>query len=248
VAVTDKDLDNDLGDIAVRIEKLRVKYQGYFLGLEKLPPLFERDQFEKFLRVTPLNDARRAVHKFRFQALQQRYRTLAVHWDRIMRELDEGKTTREAMRRDAGYASSAVGERAREVLMVPADGEEAALAPLRIGRKVPGGAHPPAAAGSHAAPGAPGSPASPASPAPAPAAPPADDSLKRLYVDYITARSSLGLASEGITEAAFRASLDKQRKAQAEKLGAPDVSFSVVVKEGRVVLMARPATDPAKPT
>jgi len=207
MAVTDKELDNDLADLAIRIEKMRVKYQGFFLGLEKLPPLFERDQLERFIRVSALNDARRAVHKFRFQALLQRYRTLAVHWDRIMRELEEGRITRESMRRDAGYASSTP----RETL--PVDEDE----------------------GLPATPG-------PAIPVPRPLPEP-DDPLKRLYVDYISARSSLGLANEGITESAFRAGLDKQRLAQAQKLGVPDVSFSVVVKEGRVILLARAIAD-----
>lgn len=213
--VTDKELDSDLGELSTRIEKLRVKYQGFFLGLERLPPLFDRDQMEKFIRVSPLNDARRAVHKFRFQALLQRYRTLAVHWDRIMRELEEGKITRESMRRDAGYASSAVPDR------VPTDGSlPAAASPAPTAAA----ANPPAAV---------------ANPTPSGA----DDSLQRLYADYLAARSSLGLPNEGITEPAFRASLDKQRQAQAEKLGAPGVTFSVVVKEGRVVLLARPVAN-----
>ncbi len=209
MAVTDKDLDNDLGDLTTRIEKLRVRYQGFFLGLEKLPPLFERDQLEKFIRLTPLNDARRAVHKFRFQALLQRYRTMAVYWDRIMRELEEGKITRESMRREAGYASAAAPDRA--AAPGPGTGATAGSAPATKAPEPPG--------------------------APAPAA---DDPLHRLYDDYIAARSSLGLSVEGITEPVFRTSIDKQRQAQAEKLGVPDVTFSVVVKEGRVVLLARP--------
>jgi hypothetical protein len=211
MAVTDKELDSDLAELATRVEKMRVKYQGFFLGLEKLPPLFERDQLERFIRVSPLNDAHRAVHKFRFQALLQRYRTLAVYWDRIMRELEEGKVTRESMRRDAGYASGAP----RETAPVDDDGPSAGKPATRA----------------------------PAAPVPAPVTAPvpaADDPLKRLYVDYISARSSLGLANEGITESAFRTSLDKQRQAQAEKLGVPSISFSVVVKEGRVILLARP--------
>ena len=214
MAVTDKDLDNDLGDLTIRIEKLRVRYQGFFLGLEKLPPLFERDQLEKFIRLTPLNDARRAVHKFRFQALLQRYRTMAVYWDRIMRELEEGKITRETMRREAGYASAAAPDRA------PAATDAGTGTP-------PAGAPAPASK----APAPSGRPESP---------PAADDPLHRLFDDFITARSSLGLSVEGITEPVFRTSIDKQRQAQAEKLGVPDVTFSVVVKEGRVVLMARP--------
>jgi hypothetical protein len=231
VAGTDKELDSELADFATRIEKLRIRYQGFFLGLEKLPPLFERDQMEKYIRQTSLNDAHRAVHKFRFMALLQRFRTLAVQWDRVLRDLEEGRTTRESMRREAGYAAATTVDRPGASKLPMA---AAARGPGRRAAKKAA-----AAAAAAAAEAEDGATAGEEASAPAPL-PVQVDSLQRLYADYITARSSLGLPNEGITEPAFRASLEKQRQAQAEKLGVPSVSFSVVVKEGRVILLARP--------
>lgn len=202
----DKEYDAELADLATRIEKLRIHYQGYFLGLEKVPPLFERDQLERAIRLSPLHEARRAVYKFRFQSLCQRFRTLAVYWDRVMRDLEEGKVTRESMRREAGYAP-----------MAPAAGGEgpALEAPTEVGN-------------SDAGPGTPGGESS------------SPDPVVGLWRDYLSARSALGLPTEGITESAFRAGLEKARQAQRERLGVPDVRFSVVVKDGKVVLLARP--------
>ncbi len=238
MAGTDKELDAELADFSTRIEKLRIRYQGFFLALEKLPPLFERDQMEKFIRQTSLNDAHRAVHKFRFLALVQRYRTLAVQWDRVMRDLEEGRTTRESMRRDAGYASANPADRAAEDAGLPASAVARGHA-RKVARR--------AAAMASSSAGATASPVvTSAKAVSAPNQPSSvDQYVHRLYDDYITARSSLGLSTEGITEPAFRASLEKQRLVQAEKLGVSSVSFSVIVKEGRVILMARPLVDPA---
>lgn len=206
----DKEYDAELADLATRIEKLRIHYQGYFLGLEKVPPLFERDQLERAIRLSPLHEARRAVYKFRFQSLCQRFRTLAVYWDRVMRDLEEGKVTRESMRREAGYAP-----------MAPAPGVGAGEEGSGPGSaaEVPG---PDAGSGT--------SGETPSSP----------DPVVGLWRDYLSARSALGLPIEGITESAFRAGLEKARQVQRERLGVPDVRFSVVVKDGKVVLLARP--------
>jgi hypothetical protein len=64
-----------------------------------------------------------------------------------------------------------------------------------------------------------------------------------LYIDYIRARNQVGLDNKGITETAFKNSLEKQRVLQKQRLGAKDVDFSVTVRDGKVVLLARPVTD-----
>lgn len=210
----DKEYEAEIADLSARIEKLRVHYQGYFLGLEKVPPLFERDQVERAIRLSPLHDARKAVYKFRFQSLCQRFRTLAVYWDRVMRELEEGKITREAMRREAGYA--------------PMDSAQEA----GVDRQGAAPGAPPAASVSDRAQAASGEPPQPSDP------------VEGLWRDYLSARSALGLPTEGITESAFRAGLEKARQAQRQRLGVPDVQFSVVVKDGKVVLLAKPVDAP----
>lgn len=210
----DREYDAELADLATRIEKLRIHYQGYFLGLEKVPPLFERDQLERAIRLSPLHEARRAVYKFRFQSLCQRFRTLAVYWDRVMRDLEEGKVTRESMRREAGYAP-----------MAPAPGSGEGEAGPEPGA-APGSADSAAGAGL------------------AGDATPSSDPVEGLWRDYLSARTALGLPTEGITESAFRAGLEKARQVQRERLGVPDVRFSVAVKDGKVVLLARPEEAP----
>jgi len=194
---TDKEFEEQLVEIAQRVERLRVHYQAYFLGMEKRPPIQLREQLDRYIRESALHEARRATYKFRFQSIQQRYRILAVYWDRILRDLEEGRVTRESLRRDAGY---------RDAPRTPGAAETKETAERSA----------PIEARSD------------------------EDPVSQLYVDYIAARRTVGMGVQGITEAAFRASLEKQRTLQRDRLGVPDVEFSVTVKEGKVVLLARP--------
>ncbi len=187
---TDKALEEELTDLAGRIERLRVLYQQYFMGMERIPPLVQREQLERRVRESPLNDVRRAAVKFRFQSLIQRLRTYEVYWDRLQRDIDEGRVE-------------------RGVVL------EGGLRPARAPKAE---AEPP-----------------PAQPEPAPR-----DPVETLYRDFLRAREQVGLPVEGITLDAFRLSIERQRRIQAERLGVQDVAFTVAVKDGKVVLQARP--------
>jgi len=98
---TDKELEEELSALAKDVERLRIMYQQYFLGMEKVPPEFQREQLEKRIRESKLNEARKGVYKFRFISLLQKLRTLEVYWDRMLRAIEEGKIQR-GIPRDAG--------------------------------------------------------------------------------------------------------------------------------------------------
>ncbi len=187
---TDKALEEELTDLAGRIERLRVLYQQYFMGMERMPPLVQREQLERRIRESPLNDVRRAAIKFRFQSLLQRLRTYEVYWDRLQRDIEEGRVERGVV-------------------------QEGGLRPAR-------------------APKAEAEPSA-AQPEPAPR-----DPVEALYRDFLRAREQVGLPAEGITLEAFRLSIERQRRIHAERLGVPDVAFTVAIKDGKVVLQARP--------
>lgn len=180
---TDRELEEELNDLAQRIERLRIHYQQYFLGLEKVPPLVMREQLERRIRESPLNDVRKAAFKFRFNSLLQRLRTYEVYWDRLERDIEEGR-----------FERGMVQDGLRRPPPEP---------PLR----------------EH---------------------PLFKDPVETLYREFIEARKKLGLPVDGITLDAFRVSIERQRRIQAEKLGVEDVEFSVVVKDGKVILQARP--------
>ncbi len=213
----EKDLEQELVDIAAMTERLRVHYQAFFLGMEKRAPLNLRDQLERRIRTSPLNDESKAYYKFRFQAAISRYRTMAVYWDRIMRDLETGRTTRAKIRAEKGYASGEVKEietpRMRRIREAGDGGQESDNA---------GGA------------------ASVQGDGLSGVAPASDDPTRHLFSQFVEARRSVGLPTEGITEDAFRQTIDKQRQIHTANPDVSDVEFSIKVKEGRVVVVARP--------
>lgn len=187
---TDKAIEEELTDLAGRIERLRVLYQQYFMGMERIPPLVQREQLERRVRESTLNDARRAANKFRFQSLVQRLRTYEVYWDRLQRDIEEGRVERGVV-------------------------QEGGLRPARAATAIE-------------------------QPVPAPREPSPRDPVEALYRDFLKAREQVGLPVEGLTLEMFRVSIERQKRLQCERLGVPDVSFTVTVKDGKVVLQARP--------
>lgn len=213
----EKDLEQELVDIAAMTERLRVHYQAFFLGMEKRAPLNLRDQLERRIRTSTLNDEPKAYYKFRFQAAISRYRTMAVYWDRIMRDLETGRTTRAKIRAEKGYAAGEVKEietpRMRRIREAGDGGQDSDNA---------------SSASSVQSDGLSG------------VAPASDDRTRQLFSQFVEARRSVGLPIEGITEDAFRQTIDKQRQIHTASPDVSDVEFSIKVKEGRVVVVARP--------
>lgn len=108
---TEAELQDELMDLSQRVERLRVAFQQYFMGNEKIVPVFQREQLEKRFRSTPLNDAKRTILKFRYLSLVQRYRTLCAYWDRLLREMETGRLRR--LQRDAEADENAPIEQER---------------------------------------------------------------------------------------------------------------------------------------
>ncbi len=198
----EKELEQELADIAAMTERLRVHYQAFFLGMEKRAPATLRDQLERRIRMSLLNDDSRAYYKFRFQAAISRYRTMAVYWDRIMRDLETGRTTRAKIRADKGYAPTVSGEIETPKMRRIREAAEAAQAVSAGDLK--------------------------------------QDNTRDLFDEFVRARQSVGLPVEGLTEESFRKTIDKQREVHTANPEVRDVEFSIRIRDGRVVVVARP--------
>ena len=86
--------DNELDDIEQRIARLRVMYDQYFMGIEKLEPQTKRNESAKILRRTEIHKRGSTRHKFRLRSLQQRFSSYCSYWDRIVRLIEEGRIRR----------------------------------------------------------------------------------------------------------------------------------------------------------
>lgn len=78
-----------------QLNALIIKYEQYFLGLEKREPLRLLDQVDQALRRYLTSASRNTMVKFKLNSLAARFNTYKRQWVRINRLIDEGKYSRE---------------------------------------------------------------------------------------------------------------------------------------------------------
>jgi hypothetical protein len=191
-----QDMEADLHDLGVQIDRLKVLYEQYFLGLEKMPPVVARREVEKLLDAFGKQNIGNTGMRFRYLGLVRRWKTYAERWDKILREIDNGT-----------YARHVARARRRSL------GEQVEPSPAPVaGADVPGMN---------------------------------DGELRSLHKTYVEALRSVGDQREVRFEAML-ASLKKQVPGILEKNRAAEVTFTVQVKDGKVVMHASARRDEKK--
>src|SRR4051812_2975950 len=77
------------------LNDLIVKYEQYFLGLEKREPLQLREQVARLARKYQPIQITNTMYRFRYNTLIARFSTYQQHWNRILRLMEEGKYSRD---------------------------------------------------------------------------------------------------------------------------------------------------------
>ncbi len=88
-------LEEELKQIAEGLRQLKVQYDRYFMGLDRIPPLRARADLERLIRDSRLGKSHKTGVKFRFRNMRQSLISNATRWDRIMRLIEEGKFKRD---------------------------------------------------------------------------------------------------------------------------------------------------------
>ncbi|RYG80220.1 hypothetical protein EON77_08295, partial [bacterium] len=94
-----------IGEIEVRLERMRSLYSQYFAGIEKLEPLVVRKDFDRRLEVLRKMQIRNTGLRFRFQVVLQRYNTYQTYWLRLCRQIENGTYKRDLRRAQARFGS-----------------------------------------------------------------------------------------------------------------------------------------------
>jgi len=244
-------LTEDCEALEQELEELKVKYEMYFLGTERIEPARRRDDLKRSIARLKSAFTRNTGLRFRIQALHARYLSYERLWLRAGREKEEGTYRRDLFKArlrsrrepEAAGAGAPAGKRPRsaggpeDVDLSGLDGEAAAP---------PAGENPPPAATAPASvPVEPPRRAAPAAP-PARPAPPAgamtEDRMRALYDAYLSAKKSCNEDTSKISYEAVARSVAKQIPELMTRYGAKSVDFKVVVKDGKAVLKAVPKT------
>jgi hypothetical protein len=207
-----------LDELEEGIEALKVKYERYFNGVDRVPPVREREAIERavreFLRAPPGTTSLR----FRFTHLKQRLATYQHYWNRILTQIENG-------------AHARIPAHARRSLRA---GPSSAAAPEPPPADAPADAEPPTAAAA-----APARPARP--PPPPPSLPPglSAGETRRLYQAYIAAKRAVGESVDGVTYGSLVAKLARELPRLRQRHEG-EIQFEVATVDGKVRLRARP--------
>jgi hypothetical protein len=106
-------LEAELEELGRRLDRLRVLYEQYFQGVERVPPYNLQKDIVRIIHRLSQVRMRATTHKFRFQSLIQRFNAHKSYWARTIRDIEEGRVQRGMVRgerRSVKRASAAADE------------------------------------------------------------------------------------------------------------------------------------------
>ena len=84
------DLEEHLRELALEIDRLKVLYEQYFLGMEKQAPSIARREVEKRLATLAGHNIGNTATRFRYLGLVRKWKLYIERWDRVLREIENG--------------------------------------------------------------------------------------------------------------------------------------------------------------
>ncbi len=82
--------DDELDGLEEAIRKVKNKYDQFFSGIQKVPPMHDRRNVEVLIYEIGKQKMRENARRFRYNTLLSRYNQYREMWGRKMREREEG--------------------------------------------------------------------------------------------------------------------------------------------------------------
>lgn len=262
-------LEAELEELSRRMDRLRVLYEQYFQGVERVPPYNLQKDIVRIIHRLSQVRMRATTHKFRYQSLIQRFNAHKSYWARTMRDIEEGRLQKGAVRgerRSARLPEAVVDDAASA-----AESRAAADFLSQMGIATPPASPDSAPSTAEAIRGvsadeiarraeklrllrakigggesvAQPAPASPPAPAPASASPrpavdPEEARTRAVFERLVETKRRLNESTDSLSFDGLRQSLQRQTEKMREKHGCRDVDFDVVVKDGKAFLKPIP--------
>jgi hypothetical protein len=205
----------EIQQLEARLSELRVAYEKYFAGVEKIEPARLRDEVQKMVRKAGTLYISNTGLKFKRDSIIAQFNTLTQHWNRVLKQIEDGTYQRDIFKmrlkdkeRGAAGAPSSAPRTASET--------GSAAAASAKGGPVPAGK--PKNSGPPEKPG----------------------EFDSVYRSLVAAKKRLGEPTDNISYNALEWSLKKEAEAIKKKFKASRVDFTVEVKEGKPVIKAVP--------
>lgn len=235
-----EELSRETGGLEEALEVLKVRYEQWFMGLERREPAREREEMKRAVARIKTTFTRNTGLRFRIQSLHARFISYERMWQRSAREKEEGTYRRDVLR--ARRSAERVAKSAASP--APATASQAD-APSTASQAAPGASPLPATQGAAQPPTTPAAssgrtPAPRATPLPPPVPGMSEAQLRELHAAYVAAKRSCNEDTSRFTVDALARSLAKQVPDLLSRFQARSVDFRVAVKDGKTILKAVP--------
>ncbi len=104
-----KEIEININELELRLDRLRALYDQYFMGYEKLEPQTPRKDVERRFHMLRKENFRNTALRFRLNVAIQKYSTYQSYWQRICRQIEEGTYKRHIQKAKAKFAEGAAG-------------------------------------------------------------------------------------------------------------------------------------------
>lgn len=209
------DLRTALDELETGIEALRLAYEKYFSGIERIPPSKQRTKLEKLMRGVETRGVTNTVIRFRLNGLRARFITYKHYWTRMENQMERGTSRRDQLRRRRLERMAPPPKPAPE--QAPAEAaKDGGPPPPPAGKMRRGRAPDPAAAGIDPA------------------------HLRSVFKQLVQAKRAAGESTQGLTYQALVKKLTAEAPKLKQKHRCEKLQFSVSTRGGKVRLRAEP--------
>lgn len=96
----DSQINTTLDEVEQRSNRLKIQYEKYFSGIERIEPLKEREDIKRVLRDLGDKQMPNATQRFRYQQLKARFQSLELYWMRNLAMIERGTHPKMKFRAD----------------------------------------------------------------------------------------------------------------------------------------------------
>jgi hypothetical protein len=112
---TSEEIEAILNDLEVRLDRLKISYEQYFMGIEKLEPQVQRKEVTRIFNNLNKMQIRNTGLRFRYRTIVQRWNLYITRWNRVLREIENGTYERDVLRAQRNMAKRGVEFPAEEL-------------------------------------------------------------------------------------------------------------------------------------
>ena len=107
----------DLVQLEQQLASLITKYEQYFVGLERREPLLLLSDVEKMVRRYANTAINNTMYKHKYNMLTARFNTYREQWNRILRQIEDGKYSRDRFISDLRQRQQTTKTASREEIL-----------------------------------------------------------------------------------------------------------------------------------